>query len=523
MNPSEIVQQEEVALQINFEDPQELKEAVRKQIEFYFSQKNLAKDKFLTSKMDSQMSVPVSVIAQFGRLKQLTQDTEVIIEAIKQSEQLTLTENDTMVRPSTQQKQRNTIILREIPADTQFDEIRTIFQGIDSEILDIRSDVGDTWFVVFENEKIAVDVLTQLTSRTFRGSIVKARLKSETALKSFFPVPMAAELPQNSMSFLMPPAFPPYGFFPYGYMPPMQDPYDRRGGPKYPNDRNSSNQHGFNKGGRDYSRRNRFGQTESSHSQNTTNNEKLEKEERKDPTSHPNPRSHDNDKSRYHRNNKGHNHQRDTKYDKERKSAVLNSDHFPALEDTNLKSKTQPLQPGYHVPYTSFTQEEILEIVKNMATEEITLPEGLDVNKHSFVLEKEPNKGLLQNQRTFSIDQTREQLCQGRPVLREAVVPGHVDYGNLMYGEGYNSSKVNEEKQSEKKSPGSDNKQSVPSKQPTTNKNHTKEDLVQNKKSKKNRKNSAKHDQVEKQSEEKQANQAKHVIEPKKTRRKISF
>jgi len=527
MNPSDIVQQEEVARQINFEDPQELKEAVRKQIEFYFSQENLAKDKFLTSQMDSQMSVHVSVIAQFSRLKQLTQDTKIIIEAIKQSEQLTLTENDTMVRPNAQQKQRNTIILREIPADVQIDEIRTIFQGIDSEIIDIRSDVGDTWFIVFANEKIAIDVLTQLTSRTFRGSPVKARLKSETALKSFFPIPMAAEMPQNSMPFLMPPAFPPYGFFPYGFMPPVHEPVDRRGGQKYQNDRNSSNQQpAFNKGGRDYPRRNRFNQTESSHSQDIPNNEKSEKEERKDTNSHHHPRNHDIEKSRSTRNNKGHNYQHDTKHNKDQKSVILNSDHFPAFEETHLKAKIQPSQPGYHTPYTSYTQEEILEIVKNMATEEITLPQGLDVDKHFHVLEKEPNKGLLQNQRTFSIDQTREQLCQGRPVLREAVVPGHVDYANLMYGEGYSNSKVNEQKQSEKKQSSHSefqNKQSIPSKDSTGNKSNDKEGSTKKKKTQKFRKNSNRHVQAQKQSEEKPEVQVKHVIEPKKQEEKSAL
>lgn len=38
-----------------------------------------------------------------------------------------------------------------------------------------------------------------------------------------------------------------------------------------------------------------------------------------------------------------------------------------------------------------------------------------------------PNLDLLHRQRTFSIDETREQLQQGRPVQREAVLSGSVD------------------------------------------------------------------------------------------------
>ena len=47
-----------------------------------------------------------------------------------------------------------------------------------------------------------------------------------------------------------------------------------------------------------------------------------------------------------------------------------------------------------------------------------------------------PHNDLLRKQRTFSIDETREQLSQGRPVQREAVMsaaPG--DYTSMMFGE----------------------------------------------------------------------------------------
>jgi hypothetical protein len=46
-----------------------------------------------------------------------------------------------------------------------------------------------------------------------------------------------------------------------------------------------------------------------------------------------------------------------------------------------------------------------------------------------------PNLDLLKRQRTFSIDETREQLRQGRPVQREAIISGAVDYRSLMYGD----------------------------------------------------------------------------------------
>ena len=42
-------------------------------------------------------------------------------------------------------------------------------------------------------------------------------------------------------------------------------------------------------------------------------------------------------------------------------------------------------------------------------------------------MDSTPNLDLLHRQRTFSIDETREQLEQGRPVQREAVMSGPID------------------------------------------------------------------------------------------------
>lgn len=48
----------------------------------------------------------------------------------------------------------------------------------------------------------------------------------------------------------------------------------------------------------------------------------------------------------------------------------------------------------------------------------------------------EANLDLLKRQRSFSIDETREQLRQGRPVQREAISSGAVDSGSLWLGDG---------------------------------------------------------------------------------------
>lgn len=58
---------------------------VRHQIEYYFSPENLDTDIYLRRKMDAQGYIPLSSIASFNRVKSLSQDSELIVAAVKQS------------------------------------------------------------------------------------------------------------------------------------------------------------------------------------------------------------------------------------------------------------------------------------------------------------------------------------------------------------------------------------------------------------------------------------------------------
>lgn len=74
-------------------------------------------------------------------------------------------------------------------------KIREIFTGEGvAPIKNIRSDVGDTWFVTMDSEDDAMSTILALRSKNFEGKPIKARLKSENILRSFFPVPTAAEV-----------------------------------------------------------------------------------------------------------------------------------------------------------------------------------------------------------------------------------------------------------------------------------------------------------------------------------------
>ncbi|ORX87870.1 La-domain-containing protein [Anaeromyces robustus] len=83
---------------------------VLKQIEYYFSDSNLPKDKFLweTVNSDPQGWVEIDTLLKFNRLKSLTTDHEIIKNAIKQSKELLeLNEDGTKVRRKIQIKPKS--------------------------------------------------------------------------------------------------------------------------------------------------------------------------------------------------------------------------------------------------------------------------------------------------------------------------------------------------------------------------------------------------------------------------------
>ncbi|KAL2813682.1 hypothetical protein BJX63DRAFT_211246 [Aspergillus granulosus] len=72
---------------------------IRKQVEFYFSDSNLPMDKFLFSKVGGSKNnaVPLELLHSFKRMRRF-QPFSAIVEALKTSETLELTDNETSVR-----------------------------------------------------------------------------------------------------------------------------------------------------------------------------------------------------------------------------------------------------------------------------------------------------------------------------------------------------------------------------------------------------------------------------------------
>eukprot|EP01026_Neomeris_dumetosa_P033611 TRINITY_DN2687_c0_g1_i5.p1 TRINITY_DN2687_c0_g1~~TRINITY_DN2687_c0_g1_i5.p1 ORF type:complete len:863 (-),score=173.39 TRINITY_DN2687_c0_g1_i5:624-3212(-) len=80
------------------EDDEQRLNAVRVQVEYYFSIQNLCTDIFLRGKMDSNGWAPLQVVASFNRMRMLTQSIAEIIRALQDSTVVELGYGGTMIR-----------------------------------------------------------------------------------------------------------------------------------------------------------------------------------------------------------------------------------------------------------------------------------------------------------------------------------------------------------------------------------------------------------------------------------------
>lgn len=72
-------------------------ENIMKQMEFYFSDANLSKDRFLGDLVKNDPYVPITEFLKFNKIRSMTQDVGDIVKAMKHSTFLELSEDKTKV------------------------------------------------------------------------------------------------------------------------------------------------------------------------------------------------------------------------------------------------------------------------------------------------------------------------------------------------------------------------------------------------------------------------------------------
>jgi hypothetical protein len=440
---------------------EQLSAAIRKQIEYYFSKENLQQDAFLTSHMDANMSVPIAVVMKFSKIRALTHDEEVLVKSLEGS---SVTVADGRIKASVKAGGRSTIILRDIPSDAPEEEVKEIFAYDGAKhVSSLRSDIGDTWFVVMDSEEDAKDTLIdlRLKKRTFRGQPVKGRMKSETMVRSFYPV-QTAPVAFGGMPFGFPAPMPMgygYGMMPNGMgmpQPPMLStenlPNNNNVASSAPaNDDKESDGSPSDKAKKAATAAGAAGVQQKAagataapaNNRDAANNTTTPRRPGTvapvngvKPAATGTADSKDKKAAGGNRTSTG-----STpagKKDAKSSSVEITPANFPPLQAG--QEETPIPTPGYKTAFQKYTFDDVINIVKHV--QDTTLPETIKPSEHPLSMTATPNMDLLQRQRTFSIDETREQLRQGRPVQQMAVSGSAGDssgYGSMMYGDGYAS------------------------------------------------------------------------------------
>uniref|UniRef100_A0A8C0GVT7 La ribonucleoprotein 4 n=1 Tax=Chelonoidis abingdonii TaxID=106734 RepID=A0A8C0GVT7_CHEAB len=162
---------------------EDLKECLKKRLEFCFSRENLSKDLYLMSQMDSDQFVPIWTIANMEGIKKLTTNMDLILEVLRSSSMVQVDERGEKVRPN---HKRCIIILREIPETTPTEEVKALFKNENCpKVISCEFAHNNNWYITFQSDTDAQQAFKYLREevKTFQGKPIMARIK---AINTFF-------------------------------------------------------------------------------------------------------------------------------------------------------------------------------------------------------------------------------------------------------------------------------------------------------------------------------------------------
>ncbi|EPB77816.1 la domain protein [Ancylostoma ceylanicum] len=153
----------------------DLKQQLKAQLEYYFSRENLITDRYLRCQMDADQFVPISIIAGFRKIVQLTNDYNLILQVLRESNQVEVDERGEKVRSVCR---RCTIILREISEEHR-EEVEKMLAG-GPPYVDLKYGLNNSWYVTFDNEETTQQAYLHLQNMniTFNNKPICARIKA---------------------------------------------------------------------------------------------------------------------------------------------------------------------------------------------------------------------------------------------------------------------------------------------------------------------------------------------------------
>ncbi|NXS02658.1 LAR4B protein, partial [Oxylabes madagascariensis] len=123
---------------------EDLRELLKKTLEFCLSRENLASDMYLISQMDSDQYVPIMTVANLDHVKKLSTDMDLIVEVLRCNFAFYIDVFFSLSFPP----HLPTSLSNHIPQ-----EVEALFKGDNlPKFINCEFAYNDNWFITFESE-----------------------------------------------------------------------------------------------------------------------------------------------------------------------------------------------------------------------------------------------------------------------------------------------------------------------------------------------------------------------------------